>query len=68
MSFIWCMLFASNPVLLPLGLSGMFGKEAKEAAHSIAAMITILIVLLLIGAIVFGIGYFIVHIASTITN
>lgn len=50
MYWFWLFLMASQPYLLLLGLFGVFGKEAEEAANDICVGMAILLVVALIVA------------------
>jgi len=55
MYLIWLLLFASNPPLMLLGISGFFGEEAQEAAGDMAVVYGILAVVLLVVIVVVGV-------------
>ncbi|MCA9817064.1 MAG: hypothetical protein KC652_18265 [Cyanobacteria bacterium HKST-UBA01] len=57
MYWFWLFLMASQPYLLLLGLFGVFGKEAEEAANDICAgMAVLLVVALIVAAIWFALS------------
>lgn len=43
MYWIWILLFASQPLFLLLGMTGVMGEEAKKAADDVAESFAILL-------------------------
>jgi hypothetical protein len=56
MFFIWLLLFNSQPAFLILGLLGIFGKEAEEAASFTAMIWGVMLVVIAALAILYYLG------------
>lgn len=58
MYWVWFFLYCTQPVLLLLGLFGLFGDEGKRAAEDVAEIWGIILLILIAGiAIYLGFDY-----------